>query len=475
MKIIMAAAECAPFAKAGGLADVMGALPKELSRLGHEIMVVIPKYSLIAEEYTAEFVLKESVEFSFKGHQKTFGVFQYNQAGVEFLFVENDSYFKRDQIYGQPDDAERYAFFNRAVLEIVQREQQPPDVVHVHDWHTAAIPFLLKEDPRYASVQAAKTVLTIHNLQFQGKFSKQTFLENFEMEEHYYDEGIVSWKGNFNALKTGISYVDKVTTVSPTYRNEILTEFYGEKLHTLLQEKEQDLIGILNGIDTGVYNPATDLAIEREFDVMNLEEKQVNKRAVQLKAGLPERGDVPLLTMISRLAGQKGIDVLQEVLPALLEEQEVQFVLLGSGEEKYEQFFKKLAADFPTKVYVHVGFDEAFAHLLYAGADIFLMPSHFEPCGLSQLISMRYGTVPVANKTGGLKDTVIEYDESLKSGNGFLSDFQQDELYDVALNRCLSFYQQPEHWEAIKKNGMEGDYSWSRSAAEYAKLYERLI
>ncbi|MBD8015177.1 glycogen synthase [Planococcus wigleyi] len=475
MKIIMAAAECAPFAKAGGLADVMGALPKELSRLGHEIMVVIPKYSLIAEEYTAEFVLKESVEFSFKGHQKTFGVFQYDQAGVEFLFVENDSYFKRDQIYGQPDDAERYAFFNRAVLEIVQREQQPPDLIHVHDWHTATIPFLLKEDPRYASVQAAKTVLTIHNLQFQGKLSKQTFLENFEMDERYFDEGAVSWEGDFNALKTGISYVDKVTTVSPTYRNEILTEFYGEKLHTFLQEKEQDLIGILNGIDTEVYNPATDLAIEREFDVMNLEEKQVNKRAVQLKAGLPERGDIPLLTMISRLAGQKGIDVLQEVLPSLLAEQEVQFVLLGSGEEKYEQFFKKLAADFPTKVYVHVGFDEAFAHLLYAGADIFLMPSHFEPCGLSQLISMRYGTVPVANKTGGLKDTVIEYDESLKSGNGFLSDFQQDEPYDVALNRCLSFYQQPEHWEAIKKNGMEGDYSWSRSAAEYAKLYERLI
>ncbi|MBF6633012.1 MAG: glycogen synthase [Planococcus sp. (in: Bacteria)] len=475
MKIIMAAAECAPFAKAGGLADVMGALPKELSRLGHEIMVVIPKYSLIAEEYTAEFVLKESVEFSFKGQQKTFGVFQYDQAGVEFLFVENDSYFKRDQIYGQPDDAERYAFFNRAVLEIVQREQQPPDLIHVHDWHTATIPFLLKEDPRYASVQAVKTILTIHNLQFQGKLSKQTFLENFEMDERYFDEGAVSWEGDFNALKTGISYVDKVTTVSPTYRNEILTEFYGEKLHTFLQEKEQDLIGILNGIDTEVYNPATDLAIEREFDVMNLEEKQVNKRAVQLKAGLPERGDVPLLTMISRLAGQKGIDVLQEVLPALLAEQEVQFVLLGSGEEKYEQFFKGLAADFPTKVYVHVGFDEAFAHLLYAGADIFLMPSHFEPCGLSQLISMRYGTVPVANKTGGLKDTVIEYDESLKSGNGFLSDFQQDKPYDVALNRCLAFYQQPEHWEAIKKNGMEGDYSWSRSAAEYAKLYERLI
>ncbi|TWT04336.1 glycogen synthase GlgA [Planococcus sp. CPCC 101016] len=474
MKIIMAAAECAPFAKAGGLADVIGALPKELSRLGHEINVIVPKYSVISEEYTAEFAFKESIEFSFKGQQKSFGVFEYDHADVKFLFVESDDYFKRDQIYGQEDDAERYAFFNRAVLEIVQRQTKQPDLLHVHDWHTAAIPFLLKEDERYSSIKAIKTVLTIHNLQFQGKFSKDTFQENFEMDERYYDEGIAEWNDDFNALKTGILYVDKVTTVSPTYRDEILTDFYGEKLNGLLQEKEQDLVGILNGIDTEVYNPATDLSIEREFDAMSLEGKQVNKRAVQMKAGLPERGDVPLLTMISRLAGQKGIDVLQEVLPALLKEEDVQFVLLGSGEEKYEQFFRELAADFPDKVYVHVGFDESFAHLLYAGADIFLMPSHFEPCGLSQLISMRYGTVPVANKTGGLKDTVVEYDENLKTGNGFLSDFSQDSPFDAALNRSLAFYKQPEHWEAIKKNGMEGNYSWSRSAAEYAKLYERI-
>lgn len=474
MKIIMAAAECAPFAKAGGLADVMGALPKELSRLGHEINVIVPKYSLISEEYAGEFVLKESVEFSFKGQQKSFGVFEYDQAGVKFLFVENDSYFKRDQIYGE-DDAERYAFFNRAVLEIIQRQEQQPDLLHVHDWHTAMVPFLLKEDQRYSSIKEIKTVLTIHNLQFQGKFSKATFLENFEMDARYYDEGIVEWRGDFNSLKTGISYVDKVTTVSPTYRDEILTDFYGEKLNSFLQKKEQDLVGILNGIDTEVYNPATDLSIEHEFDAMSLEGKQVNKRAVQLKAGLPERGDVPLLTMISRLAGQKGIDVLQEVLPVLLAEEDLQFVLLGSGEEQYEQFFQKLAADFPDKVYIHVGFDEAFAHLLYAGADIFLMPSHFEPCGLSQLISMRYGTVPVANKTGGLKDTVVEYDEQQKVGNGFLSDFSQSKPFGLALARSLAFYQQPEHWEAIKKNGMKGDYSWSRSAAEYAKLYERII
>lgn len=475
MKIIMAAAECAPFAKAGGLADVMGALPKELSRLGHEINVIVPKYSLISEEYASEFVLKESLELDFKGQQKTFGVFEYNHAGVKFLFVENDSYFKRDQIYGQPDDSERYAFFNRAVLEIVQRQEQQPDLIHVHDWHTAMVPFLLKEDQRYASIKAIKTVLTIHNLQFQGKFSKEKFLENFEMDERYYDEGVVEWHGNFNSLKTGISYVDKITTVSPTYRNEILTDFYGEKLNGFLQKREQDLIGILNGIDTEVYNPATDLTIEREFDAMSMEGKQVNKRAIQSRAGLPERGDVPLLTMISRLSGQKGIDVLQQILPVLLAEEDIQFVLLGSGEEQYEKFFRELADDFPNKVYIHVGFDEEFAHLLYAGADIFLMPSHFEPCGLSQLISMRYGTVPVANKTGGLKDTVVEYDENLKTGNGFLSDFSQDRSFDLALNRCLDFYQQPEHWEAIKKNGMEGDYSWSRSAAEYAKIYERII
>ncbi|MDQ0429793.1 starch synthase [Planomicrobium stackebrandtii] len=474
MKIIMAAAECAPFAKAGGLADVIGALPKELSRLGHEVNVIIPKYSLISEEYAGEFVLKESVEFSFKGQQKSFGVFEYDQAGVKFLFVENDSYFKRDQIYGE-DDAERYAFFNRAVLEIIQRQEQQPDLLHVHDWHTAMVPFLLKEDQRYSSIREIKTVLTIHNLQFQGKFSKDTFLENFEMDARYYDEGIVEWRGDFNSLKTGISYVDKVTTVSPTYRDEILTDFYGEKLNSFLQEKQQDLVGILNGIDTEVYNPATDLSIEHEFDAMSMEGKLVNKRAIQRRAGLPERGDVPLLTMISRLSGQKGIDVLEEVLPVLLAEEDLQFVLLGSGEEQYEQFFRTLAADFPDKVYIHVGFDEAFAHLLYAGADIFLMPSHFEPCGLSQLISMRYGTVPVANKTGGLKDTVVEYDEQLKAGNGFLSDFSQSQPFGLALARALAFYQQPEHWEAVKTNGMKGDYSWSRSAAEYAKLYERII
>lgn len=473
MKIIMAAAECAPFAKAGGLADVMGALPKELSRLGHEINVIVPKYSLISEKYSSEFILKESVEFNFKEQQETFGIYEYNQAGVRFLFVENDRYFKREQIYGE-DDAERYAFFNRAVLEIVQRQEEQADLLHVHDWHTATIPFLLKEDQRYSSIKDIKTVLTIHNLQFQGKFSKQTFVENFEMNERYYDEGLVEWDGDFNALKTGIFYAHKVTTVSPTYRDEILTDFYGEKLNSLLQEKEQNLVGILNGIDIEVYNPATDLSIEREFDAMSLEGKQVNKRAIQLKAGLPERGDAPLLTMISRLAGQKGIDILQEVLPALLREEDVQFVLLGSGEEKYEQFFQELAANFPDKVYIHIGFDESFAHLLYAGADIFLMPSHFEPCGLSQLISMRYGTVPVANKTGGLKDTVVEYNEDLKTGNGFLSDFSQNRSFDAALNRALIFYKQPEHWEAIKKNGMEGNYSWSRSAAEYAKLYERI-
>ncbi|MBT2570683.1 glycogen synthase GlgA [Planococcus sp. ISL-110] len=475
MKIIMAAAECAPFAKAGGLADVMGALPKELSRLGHEVNVIVPKYSLISEEYVSGFVLKESLEFDFKGQQKTFRVFEYDHADVKFLFVENDDYFKRDQIYAQADDSERYAFFNRAVLEIIQHQEQPADLLHVHDWHTAMVPFLLKEDRRYVSIKSIKTVLTIHNLQFQGKFSKDVFLENFEMDARYYDDGIVEWQGNFNSLKTGISYVDKITTVSPTYRDEILTDFYGEKLNGLLQEKQQDLIGILNGIDTEVYNPATDLAIEREFDAMSMEGKQVNKRAVQSTVGLPERGDVPLLTMISRLSGQKGIDVLQEVLPRLLVEEDLQFVLLGSGEEQYEQFFRKLADDFPDRVYIHVGFDEAFAHLLYAGADIFLMPSHFEPCGLSQLISMRYGTIPVANKTGGLKDTVVEYDEQLKSGNGFLSDFSQAKPFGLALQRCLAFYQQPEHWEAIKKNGMEGNYSWSRSAAEYAKLYERII
>ncbi|MGK7378838.1 glycogen synthase GlgA [Planococcus sp. 1R117A] len=475
MKIVMAAAECVPFVKTGGLADVMGVLPKELVALGHDVLVILPNYSLIPKEYKNEFLLKEEVEVPFKGGNTHCKLYEYELQGVHYVLVENEDYFARDQIYSQHDDGERFAFFNRAVLAVVESLKEGVDILHIHDWHTAMIPFLLKEDARYASLKGKlKTVLTIHNLQFQGWFPKSLLLEELEMNESYLNGDAVSRNGNLNFLQSGILHADKVTTVSPAYRDEILTEQYGEKLDSLLREREPDLIGILNGLDTEAYNPAADMAIEMVYDQTSIENKAVNKRAVQSRFGLPERGDVPLLTMISRLAGQKGIDVLQQTLPGILKTQDVQFVLLGSGESQYEQFFRELAAEFPKKVVAHIGFDESLAHLLYAGADIFLMPSHFEPCGLSQLVSMRYGTVPVANKTGGLKDTIAEYDLTLRSGNGFLSDFSKQESFAEAMNRALSLYHQPEHWKTIKQNGMQGDYSWSRSAKEYASVYERL-
>ncbi|MBZ5200823.1 glycogen synthase GlgA [Planomicrobium chinense] len=473
MKIVMAAAECVPFVKTGGLADVMGALPKELVALGHEVTVILPKYSLIPEEYKNEFSLFGEIQVPFKGQQNTHTLFEYVLKGVRYVLVENDSYFAREQIYSQPDDGERFAFFNRAVLAAVETLEEGVDILHIHDWHTGMIPFLLKEDERYAVLKGKlKTILTIHNLQFQGWFPKTLLVDELEMDDSHFHEEAVAWHNNVNFLKTGIVYADKVTTVSPTYRNEILTEQYGEKLDSLLRTREEDLIGILNGLDTEAYNPAADMDIEMVYDQTSVENKAVNKRAVQSRFGLPERGDVPLLTMVSRLSGQKGIDVLEQALPGILEAQDVQFVLLGSGESQYEQFFEVLEADFPGQVVAHIGFDESLAHLLYAGADIFLMPSHFEPCGLSQLVSMRYGTVPVANKTGGLKDTVVEYDPDLQSGNGFLSDFSKQESFAEAVNRALSLYQQPEHWKMIKQNGMRGDYSWSRSAKEYASVYE---
>jgi starch synthase len=473
MRIVMAAAECVPFVKTGGLADVMGALPKELAALGHEVTVILPCYSLIPEEYKNGFSLKDEIEVPFKRSMNRYRLFEYELKGVQYVLVENEEYFARDQIYSQPDDGERFAFFNRAVLAVVESLEGSVDILHIHDWHTAMIPFLLKEDARYASLkETMKTILTIHNLQFQGWFPKSLLVEELEMDESYFHDEAASWHGNLNFLKTGILYADKVTTVSPTYRDEILTGPYGEKLDPLLREREADLIGILNGLDTEFYNPAADMAIEMVYDHTSIEDKAVNKRAIQSRFGLPERGDVPLLTMISRLSGQKGIDVLEQTLPGILKAQDMQFVLLGSGESQYEQFFRKLASEFPEKVAAHIGFDESLAHLLYAGADIFLMPSHFEPCGLSQLVSMQYGTVPVANKTGGLKDTVVEYDPTLRSGNGFLSDFSKQESFAEAMNRALSLYQQPEQWETIKQNGMQGDYSWSRSAKEYASVYE---
>lgn len=475
MKIAMAAAECAPFVKTGGLADVMGALPKALTELGHEVMVILPKYTLISAKYDKEFQFKGNLEVPFKGQKDIYSLFEYHMNGVQFLFVENDAYYARDQIYSQADDAERFAFFSRAVLAVLEAETEALDILHVHDWHTAMLPLLLKEGERYSILNSkTKTVLTIHNLQFQGYYSKEAAIEEFELDAHYFDEGTVEWQGNFNMLKTGILCADQVTTVSPSYRDEILTETYGENLQTLLQKKAADLIGILNGVDTVSYNPAADLMIEMPYDQTTMERKAVNKRGVQLRFHLPEQGDIPLMTTVSRLAGQKGIDVLEETLPGILETEDVQFVLLGSGEEKYEQFFRKLAAKYPQKIAVHIGFDEELAHLLYAGADIFLMPSHFEPCGLSQLVSMIYGTVPVANKTGGLKDTVVEYDEVLRSGNGFLSDFSKQQSFKDALKRALKMYHQAEHWEIIKQNGMKGDYSWSRSAGEYSQLYEKL-
>lgn len=476
MKIIMAAAECVPFAKTGGLADVIGALPKELAENDHDVTIFLPKYSLIAEEFVQQFSLLEEITISFAGEQKTCNIHQFKNENVRYFFLENQEYFGRSQIYGQADDGERFGFFNNAVLTAIKKLELNADVIHVHDWHTAVIPLLLKEDSRFKNMgEGLKSVLTIHNLQFQGVFPKSVFTKGFKTEESQFDDSAIEWNGNYNMLKTGILYADKVTTVSPTYRDEILTSQYGEGLEKVLWQREEDLVGILNGLDTKFYNPATDLAIEMEFDHSSIEEKAVNKRKAQSLTGLPVNGNIPLTVMISRLAGQKGIDILEETLPELLQSKEMQFILLGSGEEKFEDFFRQLAKKFPDKVAAHIGFDEELAHQLYAGADIFLMPSHFEPCGLSQLISMRYGTVPVANKTGGLKDTVIEYDRITQTGNGFLSDFTRNSPFTEALKRALTLYQESEHWEAIKKNGMDADYSWKQSAKAYEELYQEMV
>lgn len=475
MKIVMAAAECVPFIKVGGLADVMGALPQALVEIGCEVTVILPKYSLIPQEYQKDFTLGEEVEVPFKGQDHRCRTFSYELQGVDYIFIENDSYFDRDMIYRQPDDHTRFAFFSRAVLAAVEAQRAQTDILHLHDWHTALIPFLMKKDPRYAAINSkVKTILTIHNLQFQGNAPKSVLTEEYEMDGAYYEDGTAEWRGNFNILKTGILFADQVTTVSPTYRDEILTARYGEGLEALLQEKGESLVGILNGLDTGFYNPATDLVIEMEYDETSMEGKAVNKRAVQKRFNLPERGDIPLLAVVSRLTKQKGMDVLQELLPKLLKEKDVQFILLGSGDEKAAQFFKSLAMEFPEKAATYIGFDEDLAHLLYAGADLFLMPSHFEPCGLSQLISMRYGTVPVANKTGGLKDTVVEYDARTQTGNGFLSDFSANESFEEALERAVVLYQNPEQWEIIKRNGMQRDSSWKRAAEIYTEAYNAI-
>ena len=475
MKILYVAAEAVPFAKTGGLADVAGSLPKALKADGVDVRVIMPKFGKIPEAYRNAMEHVYDGELPVAWRKKYVGLDKYELDGVTYYFVDNEEYFNREGFYGYDDDAERFSFFSRAVLDLLQAMDFWPDVIHTNDWHAGLVNVFLKlehmGDARYERI---KTVYTIHNLKYQGVFPKDVMPDVLGLDWKYFNNGDLEFYDAVNFMKGGIIYADAITTVSKTYAKEIQYPYFGEHLDGLLRSREQDLSGIVNGIDYSVYNPRTDKYIFETYDEESLDRKLDNKIALQKSLGLPERRKVPLIAIVSRLVEPKGMDLVVRMMDEILQHEDIQLVVLGTGEKRYEDWFKGLAWRYPKKVSVNIYFSNELAQRIYAGADIFLMPSKYEPCGIGQLIALRYGTIPVVRQTGGLKDTVQQYNKYTQEGNGFVFENYNAHEMMYALKRALSFYGNYEIWHKIQFNAVQADYSWKRSAKEYEALYERL-
>ena len=475
MKILYVAAEAVPFAKTGGLADVAGSLPKALKADGVDVRVIMPKFGMIPEAYRNAMEHVYDGELPVAWRKKYVGLDKYELDGVTYYFVDNEEYFNREGFYGYDDDAERFSFFSRAVLDLLPAMDFWPDVIHTNDWHAGLVNVFLKlehmGDARYERI---KTVYTIHNLKYQGVFPKDVMPDVLGLDWKYFNNGDLEFYDAVNFMKGGIIYADAITTVSKTYAKEIQYPYFGEHLDGLLRSREQDLSGIVNGIDYSVYNPRTDKYIFETYDEESLDRKLDNKIALQKSLGLPERRNVPLIAIVSRLVEPKGMDLVVRMMDENLQHEDIQLVVLGTGEKRYEDWFKGLAWRYPKKVSVNIYFSNELAQRIYAGADIFLMPSNYEPCGIGQLIALRYGTIPVVHQTGGLKDTVQQYNKYTQEGNGFVFENYNAHEMMYALKRALSFYGSYEIWHKIQFNAVQADYSWKRSAKEYEALYERL-
>lgn len=470
LKILLVSSEVAPYAKSGGLGDVAGSLPKALKNLGVDVRVVVPKYKSIKNEYFSDVTYLGSFLTSLSWRTQEAKILL-KETEFPIYFIENDFYFGRDGLYGYGDDNERFAFFCKSAIDMLALIDFYPDVVHCNDWQTGPISLFLKEIYRklvyYSKI---KTLFTIHNLQYQGNFGSETMgilgvSNNCSPNIEFY--------GNISYMKAGLMYADKISTVSKKYADEIQTDEYGYGMNGVLSDKKEKLCGIINGIDYIINDPATDTRIAKNFDVNSIYLKKENKRALQEQLGLEQR-DVPIISIISRLADQKGLDLVAQIFEQLMRE-DIQFIVLGTGESRYEYMFKNFASRYPGRISANILFDDTLAQRIYASSDMFLMPSLFEPCGLGQMFSLRYGTIPIVRKTGGLADTITHYDVETKQGNGFVFEDYNGGGLLWAIQEALSVYHRgEEEWNQVVKNALNCNYSWDNSAREYVKLYEDL-
>ena len=474
MNILIVASEAHPFIKTGGLGDVIGALPKALKDLGVDVRVVIPNYRDIKKEIKESLTYIDNFSVNVGWRTQYCGILEYEYDGVQFYLLDNEYYFKRGGLYGYYDDGEKFAFFDRAVLEFIKHIDWVPDIVHCNDWQTGMIPVLHKlEYIKEEKFKNIKTIFSIHNLFFKGMFSKEVLPELFGYDYEAFNNGSLELYGAVSFLKGAINYADKITTVSKSYAEEIKTPEYGEELDGLLRYRSSVLEGIVNGIDYEEYNPEEDKYIYSKYSIDNIQNKSINKENLQKELGLPVNKDVAMIGLVSRLTHQKGCDLIINILEELLKE-EVQVVILGTGDSMYEDGFKSFQNRYPKMVNANIRFSNELAHKIYASSDMFLMPSLFEPCGLGQLIALRYGSVPIVRETGGLKDTVVPYNEYEGTGNGFgFKNYRFDELINIT-KYALGIYKDKNKWNSIVRQSMSSDNSWEKSAMEYIRIYDEL-
>ncbi len=484
MNILIATSEVVPFAKTGGLGDVCGALPESFAKSGHHVKVFLPKYQ--STKPFSNQMKKLDVELDVQINGSSFQLSAYSikhkKLPLEYIFMSNDKLYDRPELYmdlktgkDYADNDDRFIFFNQAVLKVTKEIGFKPDIAHVHDWQAALIPAYLKLNYNNDEFfKDSKSVLTIHNLAFHGMFPNNRFGKLGLSKNLFYPVSPFEFYGKVNFLKAAIAYADKITTVSKTYAKEIQTEEFGCGLDGVLRERSEDIIGILNGVDYKIWSTTTDKHINHSYRKQNLSGKKMNKVELLNIAGLPHRNKTPLIGIISRLTDQKGFDLIEKIADKLFK-LDIQLVLLGTGEEKYETMFKELEKKYKDKCKAFIKFDNTLAHQIEAASDIFLMPSKYEPCGLNQIYSLRYGTIPIVRKVGGLADTVLPFNDSDGTGTGFVFDsYEANDLYSSVVE-AVELYHHKHAWTKLMKNAMSEDFSWKKSAERYIILFENLL
>ena len=477
-KVLYVASEAVPFIKTGGLADVVGSLPKCFPKEYFDVRVIIPKYACMKQEFKDQLHYITNFYMDLNWRQQYVGIFELEYEGIKFYFIDNEEHFSGDKpYYGMPGDLEKFAFFSKAALSILPVIDFRPDIIHCHDWQTGLIPVYLKERFQGSDFyRGIKSVMTIHNLKFQGVWDIKTVKSITGLSDYFFTPDKLEANKDANYLKGGLVYADAITTVSNTYAEEIKTPFYGEGLDGLMQARSNSLRGIVNGIDYAEYNPETDAMIAMNYNAKTFRKEKVkNKTALQEELGLEVNPKAMMLGVVSRLTDQKGFDLIAYMMDELCQDA-IQLVVLGTGEEKYENMFRHFAWKYDKKVSANIYYSEAMSHKIYAAADAFLMPSLFEPCGLSQLMSLRYGTLPIVRETGGLKDTVQPYNEFEGTGTGFsFTNYNAHEMLATVRNAERVYYDNKREWNKMVDRAMAADFSWSHSAKQYEEMYNWLI